>query len=265
MNPLLVQSEGNIETWTLNRPESRNPITEADMIEAITENVERVNQDHRVRAVILTGAGKAFSAGGNIKAMVGKEGMFAGNPYELRNGYRSGVQKIPLALFNCDVPTIAAINGPAVGAGADLAMMCDLRVMASSAWMAESFAALGIVPGDGGAWLLTKNLSLARAAEMALTGDRITAERALDWGLVNELADPEQLGEVAHKLAARVAKNPPHSVRMTKKLLRESQQQSLASILELSAAMQAIAHHTDDHPEAMGAFLNKREGRFTGR
>lgn len=263
-SPLLVDRADHVETWTLNLPDSRNPISDLSMVEALCDRVDAVNADPDVRAVVLTGAGKAFSAGGNVKDMVDRNGMFGGSPYELRDGYRRGIQRIPRALYHCEVPVIAAVNGAAVGAGCDLALMCDLRVASTRAFFAESFVQLGIIPGDGGAWLLTKAVGPARAAEMALTGDRVAAEQAVEWGLVNEVAEPEDLLDSARALAARVAKNPPHSVRMAKKLLQESQHQSLESLLELSAAMQSLAHHTEDHREALAAFGEKRAGRYTG-
>ncbi|MGN7225439.1 crotonase/enoyl-CoA hydratase family protein [Dietzia maris] len=263
--PLLVERADHIETWTLNLPDVRNPISDPAIVDAICERVAVVNADHDVRAVVLTGAGSAFSAGGNVKDMVDRAGMFGGSPYELRDGYRQGIQRIPRALYHCEVPVVAAVNGPAVGAGCDLAVMCDLRVASTKAWFAESFVQLGIIPGDGGAWLLTKAIGPARAAEMALTGDRVTAEQAAEWGLVNRVVEHDALMDAARELAARVAKNPPHAVRMAKRLLRESQHQSLESLLELSATMQALAHHTDDHREALAAFGEKRAGTYTGR
>lgn len=263
--PLLVERSGHVETWTVNLPDQRNPISDPGVVEALCRQVAEVNADHAVRAVVLTGAGSAFSAGGNVKDMANRKGMFGGSPYELRDGYRNGIQRIPRALYHCEVPVVAAVNGPAVGAGCDLAMMCDMRVASSRSFFAESFVQLGIIPGDGGAWLLTKAIGPARAAEMALTGDRVKPEQALEWGLVNQVVEPDELLDAAHALADRVAKNPPHSVRMAKRLLRESQHQSLESVLELSAAMQAIAHHTEDHTEALGAFLDKRSPEFEGR
>lgn len=261
---LHVERDGHVETWTINLPEIRNPISSPEVIDALVANVDRVNLDLEVRAVILTGAGPAFSAGGNVKDMVDRTGMFGGAPHQLRDSYRHGIQRIPLSLYNCEVPVIAAVNGPAVGAGCDVTLMCDMRVASTAAWFAESFVGLGIIPGDGGAWLLTRTLGPARAAEMALTGDRVTAEKALEWGMVNEVVEPEQLLRAARALADRVAKNPPNAVRMAKKLLRESQHQSLAGILELSSAMQALAHHSLDHREALEAFTDKRPGNFTG-
>lgn len=259
---LLRDRDGHVETWTLNRPDTRNPISEPDVVDALVAAVDEVNHDHEVRAVILTGAGSAFSSGGNVKHMRDREGMFGGTPAQLRQGYRHGIQRIPLALYRCEVPTIAAVNGQAIGAGCDLALMCDLRVASTRAVFAESFVKVGIIPGDGGAWLLPRAIGNARAAEMAFTGEPIDAQRALEWGLVSQVVEPEELLDAARALAARVVANPPHALRMTKKLLREGQHQSLESLLELSAAMQAVAHHTDDHHEAVAAMLEKRAPRF---
>ncbi len=263
-SPLLTSRSDHIETWTLNRPDIRNPISDTSMVDALCERVDVVNADSDVRAVVLTGAGTAFSAGGNVKDMAGRTGMFGGSPHTIYNGYRSGIQRIPLALYHCAVPVIAAVNGPAIGAGCDLALMCDMRIASTTAFFAESFVQLGIIPGDGGAWLLTKTIGPARSAEMVLTGDRVEAATALEWGLVNYVVEPDLLLEKAMELAARVAKNPPHSVRMAKQLLRESQHQSLESLLQLSAAMQSMAHHTEDHREAVSAFLDKRPGQYHG-
>ncbi|UOT03707.1 crotonase/enoyl-CoA hydratase family protein [Rhodococcus opacus] len=263
-DPVLVQRDGVIETWTINLPEERNPISGEEVIDALVACVAAVNASHETRAVIVTGAGSAFSAGGNVKDMAEGRGLFGGKPHQQREGYRKGIQRIPRAMYNCDVPLIAAVNGPAVGAGCDLALMCDMRIASDTAFFAESFVKLGIIPGDGGAWLLPRAIGAARAAEMTLTGDRVDAATALEWGLVSRVVAPEQLLDEARALAERVAVNPPNSVRMAKKLLRESQHLSLDSLLELSAAMQALSHHTADHREAVSAFLEKRPGSFTG-
>lgn len=262
--PLLYQQDGTVVTLTLNRPETRNPISEGDMIGAIEQAVDRINRDMGVRAVILTGAGSAFSSGGNVKHMRDRQGMFGGSPAQLRNGYRYGIQRIPLALYHIEVPTIAAVNGPAIGAGCDLTLMCDMRIASERAMFAESFIKVGIVPGDGGAWFLPRVVGLSRACEMAFTGDPVDANTALAWGLVSQVVPGEQLLDAAHKLAERIAVNPPEMLRMTKKLIREGQHQRLDSLLELSAALQALAHHTRDHQEAVAALLEKRPGRFTG-
>lgn len=262
--PLRVERTGDIVVWTIDNPDQRNPISDEATIEALEAAVGAANRDHSLRVAILTGAGTAFSAGGNVKHMRDKAGMFGGSPAELRQGYRHGIQRIPKALYHCEIPTIAAVNGPAVGAGCDLALMCDMRIASTTATFAESFVRLGLIPGDGGAWLLPRAVGMARASQLAFTGATIDAATALDWGMVNEVVEPDQLLDTAQRLAAEIAANPPHALRMTKRLLREGQHQSLETLLELSAAMQAITHHTTDHHEAVAAMLERRAPEFTG-
>jgi enoyl-CoA hydratase/carnithine racemase len=163
-----------------------------------------------------------------------------------------------------EVPVIAAVNGPAIGAGCDLACMCDIRIAGESAKFAESFVKLGLVPGDGGAWLLPRVIGFSRACEMAFTGDMIDAAQALACGLVSKVVPDADLLDAARSLAARIAANPPHAVRMTKRLFREAQRASLSAILDTSAAAQALCHATADHHEAVSAFLEKRPPLFKG-
>lgn len=261
---LLYQQEGSVVTLTMNQDETRNAISSDVMIDAFEAAAKKINRDDSVSVVVLTGAGKAFSSGGNVKDMHEKEGMFGGSPVELREGYRRGIQRIPLAMNNLEVPLIAAVNGPAIGAGCDLAMMCDIRIASTKAKFAESFAKIGIIPGDGGAWFLPRAIGMSRACEMAFTGEAVDADTALSWGMVSQVAEPEELMTAAYKMAERIAVNPPRALRMTKKLLKEGQKVSLETLLELSASMQALAHHTSDHGEAVAAMLEKREPRFTG-
>ena len=180
----------------------------------------------------------------------------------IRESYRQGIQRIPLALYNLEVPTIAAVNGPAIGAGCDLACMCDMRIASHNASFAESFVKIGIIPGDGGAWFLPRVVGMSKAAEMSFTGDSVDAEEALKIGLISQLTTPETLLAEANSLAERISANPSLVLRMTKKLLREGQRQDLASLLELSANLQSIAHKTADHHEAVHAFLEKRKPKF---
>jgi enoyl-CoA hydratase/carnithine racemase len=261
---ILRERNGAVETWTLNRPETRNAITDEESIAAIERFVADANRDHEVRVVILTGAGTAFSSGGNVKHMRDRDGMFAGTPAEIRQGYRHGVQRIPRAMTSLEVPAIAAVNGPAIGAGCDLTLMCDIRIASERAVFAESFVKVGLIPGDGGAWFLPRAVGASRAAEMAFTGEPIDAATALEWGLVSRVVAPDDLLPVARDLAARIAANPPHVLRMTKSLLQQAQHLSLDAVLELSAGMQALAHHTSDHHEAVTAMLAKRPPEFTG-
>jgi enoyl-CoA hydratase/carnithine racemase len=255
---LLMEREGDIVTVRMNHPESRNALTDPEQMQEFADLCSDLRRDVSVKAMILTGAGKAFCAGGNIKDMRDRAGMFAGSPYALRNNYRDGIQRIPLALYELEIPIIAAVNGAAIGAGLDLACMCDIRLAAQSATFAESFVRLGIVPGDGGAWLLPRAIGLPRASLMAYTGDSIDAAKALDWGLVVQVTpDASLLGE-AQTLARKIAANPAHALRLTKRLLREGQHVRLDTLLELSAGFQALAHHTEEHHEAVRAFLDKR-------
>lgn len=262
---LLLEREGPVVTATINRPDQRNAISTTADIAAIEDFCAAMTADAGVRAIVLTGAGSAFCAGGNVKDMQAKAGMFAGSPFTQRNAYRTGIQRIPLALYELEVPVIAAINGPAIGAGLDLACMCDIRVAADTARFAESFVKLGIVPGDGGAWLLPRVIGMARASMMTLTGDMIDAATALDYGLVSALFPADRLLAEAQDLARRIAANPGHATRLAKRLLREAQDMKLAPLLELSAAYQALAHHTHDHEEALAAMLGKRDPLFEDR
>ncbi|MCP5395189.1 MAG: crotonase/enoyl-CoA hydratase family protein [Sphingomonadaceae bacterium] len=263
MEPFLkVERHGPVVVAKLNRPEQRNAISETAHSEEIRDFCGELTRDTSVRALVLTGEGKAFCAGGNVKDMGNKAGMFAGAPYALRNAYRTGIQLIPTALYDLEVPVIAAVNGPAIGAGLDLACMSDIRIASDKALFAESFVKLGIVPGDGGAWLLPRVVGMARASQMTLTGEMIDAAKALEFGLVSEVTTSEALMDRAMELAGSIAANPGHATRMAKRLLREGQDMKLAPLLELSAAYQALAHHTEDHHEAVQAFLDKRAPEF---
>ena len=254
---LLYERDDAVVTLTMNRPAERNALTTMEQFAEFPEVCERIRSDPTVRAVILTGAGPAFCAGGNVMDMRDKAGLFEGGAQDIRNRYRSGIQRIPLALYELDVPTIAAVNGPAVGAGCDLACMCDIRLASERAMFAESFVKLGIIPGDGGAWLLPRAVGMSKAAEMTFTGDPISAQEARSCGLVSKVVSPEQLMDEARALANRIAANPGNALRMAKRLLRAGQQMSLDTLLEMSAAFQAIAHHTPEHEDAVEKFFDQ--------
>jgi len=263
-DPILYEQNGHIVTLTLNRHETRNAISEDEMVDALEAACQRVNADQSVRVVILTAAGSAFSSGGNVKDMRDKKGMFGGTATEIRDGYRRGIQRIPLAINNLEVPIIAAVNGPAIGAGCDLTMMCDMRIASEKALFAESFVKVGLIPGDGGAWFLPRVVGLSRANEMAFTGEPVNAQTALAWGMVSSVVAPEELLSAANELANRIAVNPPGALRMTKRLIKEGQDMRLEPLLDMSASMQALAHQTKDHAEAVHAIIDKRPAVFTG-
>lgn len=263
MNQFLqIERIGHVVLVRMNSPETRNALTDPSQMQEFVALCADLKRDRSARTMVLTGNGKAFCAGGNIKDMQHREGIFAGTPYELRDSYRNGIQQIPLALYELDIPVIAALNGPAVGAGLDLACMCDIRIASETARFAESFVKLGIVPGDGGAWLLPRIIGIPKASLMAFTGDMIDAKQALEWGLVEQVCAPESLESEALALAERIAQNPGHALRLCKRLLREGQHMRLDSLLELSAAYQSLAHHTEDHEEAVTAFVDKRKPNF---
>ncbi|WP_454721305.1 crotonase/enoyl-CoA hydratase family protein [Delftia acidovorans] len=258
---LNIARDGAILTLTMNQPETRNALTGNTAVEEFVQVCDEIRRDASVKAVILTGAGPIFSSGGNVKDM---QRFFddALTPDAIREEYRQGIQRIPRALTQLDVPVICAINGPAIGAGLDLTCMCDIRIASETATFAESFVRVGIVPGDGGAWLLPRAVGRAKAAEMAFTGEAIDAQEALACGLVSRVVPADQLLPTARALADKIAANPGAVMRMTKRLLREGEHSTLESLLELSAGYQALAHKTADHREAVMAFVEKRKPRF---
>jgi enoyl-CoA hydratase/carnithine racemase len=264
MSALLFDKEGSVVTLTINRPEARNPLGEEGDGALFAGAAERINSDRDVRCVILTGAGKAFSAGGNLKAMRERSGSFAGPGVAIRERYRQGIHRMVRAIWGIDVPVIAAVNGPAIGLGNDAACLADMRIAADSAIFGATFLKVGLVPGDGGAWILPRTIGMARAAELFFTGDTIDAPTALQWGLVSKVVAGDQLMAEAKALAARICRQPPDVLRMTKKLMREGQGATFDTIMEMSAAMQSLAHLTADHAEAVAAFFEKREPKYKG-
>ncbi|HEV2561771.1 MAG TPA: crotonase/enoyl-CoA hydratase family protein [Rhizomicrobium sp.] len=264
MSALLFDKKGHVVTLTINRPETRNPLGEEGDGELFAAAAARINADRDVRCAILTGAGKAFSAGGNLKAMRERSGSFAGSGVAIRERYRNGIHRMVRAIWGIEVPVIAAVNGPAIGLGNDVACLADMRIAADSAIFGATFLKVGLVPGDGGAWILPRTIGMARAAELFFTGDTIDAPTALAWGLVSKIVPGDQLLAEAEALAARVCRQPPDVLRMTKKLMREGQGTSFDTIMEMSASMQSLAHLTSDHAEAVAAFFEKRNAEYKG-
>ncbi len=240
---------------TLARPEVRNALTGDRMLEEILAAVQTAESDPVVTVLVVTGKGSAFSAGGDVREMHAREGMFDGSPEELTETYRNTIQRLTRAMAATDLATIAAVNGPAVGAGFDLAISCDLRIGSTEARFAHTFIDLGIIPGDGGAWLLPRVVGWQRAAELAFTARFVDAQEAVALGILIEAVTPERLQARTRELAELIASKPGHSVRLTKRLLRQARSMDLEGFLELSAALQAISHHTDAHLEAVESYV----------
>ena len=249
--------DDGIAVATLNAPETRNTFGTDDHFSAVERVCARVRADRGIRVLILTGAGSVFSGGGNLKLMHGRVTHPDALPVDERYAYQESFHRLPKALYDLEVPTIAAVNGPAIGAGLDLACMCDIRIASDTARFAESFVQLGIIPGDGGAFLLQRIVGPQKAAEMTFTGDAIDAEEALQCGLVLRVVPASELMEAAMLLARRIAANPVHALRMTKRLMREAQHTRLDTLLELSGAFQALAHFTPDHTTRLGAAVDR--------
>lgn len=245
--------DGDVLTLTLSHPDTLNRLATEDQFIELATAIRKVNADVTARALVITGAGRSFCAGGDIRKMAAREGFSAGTVADIQQRYRESVHQVPLALSEADIPTIAAVNGPAYGAGCDLACFCDIRFAARSARFAVSFAQLGIVSGDGGAWMLPRLVGRSKAMELAFTADSVDADTALRIGLVSYVVDDSNLASEAHALAQRIARHPPGAMRMHKRLLKESQQLSLSNHLDLVAAFQAIAHVAPEHLAAVNA------------
>ncbi|MGW0035413.1 crotonase/enoyl-CoA hydratase family protein [Gordonia sp. NPDC003376] len=245
--PLDIATAGSLQIWTINSPDVGNAITGLEFVKAFEAAVDAANADLDVRAIILTGAGTIFSAGGNVKEMADRTGMFGVDERAQRRAYVDGIQRIPRAFSRLEVPVIAAVNGASVGAGCDLAMMCDIRIASERASFAESFVQIGLIPGDGGTWFLPRAVGYARAAEMTFTGDRVDAGTALEWGMVSRVVPHDELLPAARELADRIVKNPPEALRMAKRLLQESRTSPLESVLGMAASMQPLAHLSPEH------------------
>jgi len=265
MSALLFEKTGTVVTLTINRAESRNPLGEDGDGDLFAAACARINADRDVRCAILTGAGTAFSAGGNVKAMRERSGSFAGAGVHIRERYRHGIHRIVKSLWNLEVPLIAAVNGPAIGLGNDVACLADMRLAADTAIFGATFLKIGLVPGDGGSWILPRTIGHARAAELFFTGDTIDAQTALSWGLVSRVVPAASLMDEARALAAKISRQPPDVLRMTKRMMREGQNASFDIIMEMSASYQALAHLTEDHMEAVNAFFEKRPASYKGQ
>lgn len=257
----VFETGGGVAVLTLDRPESRNALTGEQMIDEIIGAIHEAESDPAVVVLILTGAGSAFSAGGNVKDMESRSGLFGGEPGAIAERYRATIQRLTATMAGTDLVTIAAVNGPAVGAGFDLVLGCDLRIGSTDARFAHTFSKLGILPGDGGAWLLPRVVGWQRAAELSFTARMVDAAEAQALDILLDVVEPGELMPRARRLADEIASNPGHSVRLTKRLLRHARQMDLTAFLDMTAAYQALAHADPEHHSAVTAFLEDLRSR----
>ncbi|KYG67878.1 3-hxdroxyacyl-CoA dehydrogenase [Bdellovibrio bacteriovorus] len=260
---LKTQLSGHILWLTLDNVDQSNAIS-LEMVDSLTRVLRHADFDPQVRVIVIKGEGSTFCAGGDVKAMQNKTGMFAGESNELRMRYIHGIQQIPKCIEELSKPLIAMVNGPAIGAGCDLAMMCDLRVGTAKSKFGETFVKLGLVPGDGGTFFLQRVIGFSKAMQMSLTGDLIAGEEAQRWGLLNYFTDESQLEVETRKLAEKIANNAPVAVQMTKKAMKMAYLNDLHTILDLSAAYQGITQRTTDHFTALQAMKDKKTPEFSG-
>ena len=247
--------DNRVATLTLDRHDVRNALTGTALVDDIIATAAWVNRCQDVSVLVITGTGSAFCAGGNVKDMAERSGDFAGDVAEVAERYRQGIQRMPLALNQVEVPIIAAVNGAAIGAGFDLANMADLRIASRKASFGETFLNLGIIPGDGGAWFMQRQIGYQRAFELTLSGRVISADEALAYGVVLEVVEPEQLMEAALAHANRMAAQPPKATRLTKRLMKMAPDMELKPFLDVCAVFQGMCHNEPEHLEAVERLL----------
>ncbi|WP_321393834.1 enoyl-CoA hydratase-related protein [Emcibacter sp.] len=243
------------------RDDVRNALTGTALADEIISVCEWVNRNNEVGTLVLTGKGSAFSSGGNIYDIHEKKGMFGGAPTEIQEAYRFGIQRMTRAMYEVEVPTIAAINGAAIGAGFDLTCMCDIRIASDKAKLGETFVNLGIVPGDGGAWFLPRVAGLQRAAELIFSGRIIDAAEAQAIGIVMEVCTAEDLLSRCEELARQFAAKPRHALRVSKRLLRAGQRMGLPDFLDYCASVQGVCHTSEEHQKAVASVVEQIRAR----
>lgn len=264
-NDLLVEVRDGVLILTFNRPEARNALT-PDMLSHLREQLARAELDPEIGAILLTGAGRAFCAGGDVKVMAANNA--SGKPMDptLRmEQQRQSHRATSLRLYEMGKPTLAAIPGAAAGAGFSLALACDMRIAAESAVMTSAFVKVGLTGDYGGTYFLTQLVGTGKARELYLLGDKIDMAEAHRLGIVNWVVPDTELQERAFAIAKRLANGPRVAQRLIKDNLNRALKQPLADCLDMESANLAAARHTEDHKEAARAFAEKRPPKFVGR
>ena len=258
---LLFEVKDGVAVMTLNRPEALNAFT-PDLLTGWVAHLEEVQARDDINVLLVTGAGRGFCSGGDVKRM----GEGADNTtFTTKNRLWTQTQMVAKRMIQTDKPTIAAINGVAVGGGLDLALCCDIRVAAESARMAETYARIGLIPGAGGAWHLPRIVGRAKALEMFWTCEFLSAAEALDIGLVNHVWPDDEFMDRAMELAGKIADGAPLSNRLIKRTLTQGLETDLWTHLDQISSHMTIVRASDDHKEAIAAFKEKRKPQFKGR
>lgn len=244
----------------LNRPESLNAFS-VDMIHQWMEALNEIKKNADIYVGILTGNGKAFCAGGDFKAMMSGEGFmaktkgeeedFSSLPLDVKNSLSKHIQRIPLLMEEIDKPMIAAINGSAIGAGLDMALMCDIRFSSDKAVLGEGYINAGLVPGDGGGYYLPRIVGIEKALDLLWTGRKITAEEAKEIGLVSRVVPEHLLWETVIEYAEDLCNQPREVIQMMKRIVYEGLSMNLRQSLDMASSLMAIAVHHPDHKRAI--------------
>lgn len=260
---LLASFDEGVLTLSMNRPEARNALSRP-MLQAMQQQLVAAEFDPAVRCIVLTGSGKAFCAGGDVKAMA--SGAAANRTIdESIHQQRHSQRETAGRLFKMPKPTLAVLPGAAAGAGLSLAMSCDLRLMASNAFLTTAFAKVGFAGDYGGTYFMTQLIGAAKARELYMLSDRVSPDEALRLGLTNWVAEPEQLAERTRELSQRLARGPAVAYRYMKENLNRAMGGEVDECLDLEATHHIHCAQTEDHRGAAKAFVDKREPVFNGR
>lgn len=257
-------TDAGVLTITLNRPDSYNAFNEAMAIE-LGAALRAAAREDSVRCVVLTGAGKAFCSGQDLAEIKGRYAGQGSQKLDFGAHLRQKFNPIVSRLRSMEKPVVAAVNGVAAGAGASFALACDLRICARSAYFLMAFVHVGLVPDSGATQTLAQSVGYARAAELCMLGEKLPAEEAQRWGLVNRVVDDGELAAAAAEVARKLAAMPTRALGLTKRALNRAWTVDFEDQLEYEAFLQQTAGHTDDHREGVLAFLEKRKPAFTGR
>lgn len=264
---ITLEKRESIAILTLNRPERLNAIS-PQMSEEIFSALNEVDDDDEIRVLVITGAGRGFCAGADVGGMAGgaQEGSgTASGAEEKRQRLIRGAGRVIPKLQKLQKPTIAMVNGAAVGAGFDLALACDLRVGSENARFMNAFVRIGLFPGWGGTWLYPRVMGLGKALEYLYTGDFMEAKEAEKLGVLNRLVPADELEKETMALAGKIASGPPLSMRLMKLQVYEGLQMDLETALQMAAACETITLTSEDHKEGVAAFREKRPATFRGR